>query len=83
MIYIIFLLSYFHHFLYLSTETVINGAISDIKNSICGIRTHALQAGDLKSSPLTARARYLAIYYFDYILLSKEVSIDKFAKFHI
>ena len=72
-------MSYFHHFLYLSTETVINGAISDIKNSICGIRTHALQAGDLKSSPLTARARYLAIYYYDYTLLSKQVDTAKSA----
>ena len=28
------------------------------KYSICGIRTHALSADDLKSPPLTARARY-------------------------
>ena len=54
------------------------------KNSICGIRTHALQAGDLKSSPLTARARYLAnnTFYFFYLLPQKRFnqSYDDYLK---
>ena len=32
-----------------------------LKSSICGIRTHALSADDLKSPPLTARARYFLL----------------------
>ena len=32
------------------------GKLDDVKNSTSGIRTHALQADDLKSPPLTARA---------------------------